>query len=108
MKDTVRYPTNAEIRESMTDEELAALVAALPSYSASPVTLASLDSETVTAEIILAWSALMRAMVQVFPEVTCTANKITRDRTPAELESAALSNEASRRYYAAQKAAEEA
>lgn len=106
--DNVKFPTNAQVRETLTDEELAQMIKDLPSYNRSPITLASLEAEELTAEIILAWSGLVRAMVQLYPSVKVTANKITRDRTPEEIEEAVLSNEASKRYYAAREAATKA
>src|SRR5262245_54467490 len=105
----VKYPSVDEVRESLTDDEVAALVTALPQYQKDPVTLASLHTDEVSPDVMHAWAALCKAFRAPYavsgPALTLKPKEVTRPRTQDELEHAALAAEASKRYGDARQAA---
>jgi hypothetical protein len=93
------YPTPQEIRDSLTTEALAALVADLPSYSTAPITLVNLDLPSVTPEIVVAYGALIKAVRTEYPTATASPVAITRPQTRDELEGHAIQGEQTRVYH---------
>jgi len=105
----IKYPNPDEVRESLTDEALAELVKALPSYQKDPVTLASLDAVELSPEVLHAWAALCKAFRSQYAGtdtvLTFGVKDVKRNRTEAEIEKSAIAEECSRRYYAEREAA---
>lgn len=92
------YPTVAEIAATMTDEQIAEKIAALPSYHTAPVDIVSLALPTVTPEIMVAWGSFISAIKAEYPTATASPTAISRPRTHDELMATALQDEISRVY----------
>jgi uncharacterized protein YejL (UPF0352 family) len=93
-----KYPTTQEIRNMLTDEQVAELLADLPSYHRSPVDLVNLALKNVTPEILTAYAALVKAVRAEYPTATATTTAISRPKTDAELLELALQSEVSAEY----------
>lgn len=97
------YQSSAEIRESLTEEELAKLVAALPKYELTEK-VAEYFPDTSNPDILFAFSEFASSIMRQWPDATISGMTVIRPKAQAELEEAALTREASNRYYLAQKA----
>jgi hypothetical protein len=101
------FPTRQSVRESLTDEEIAELVKAIPSYErVSPI--ASLYGEETSPPILHAWANLSEALQAFYPDgtITISTTAIMRRLTDDEMVDRAIAREQSRIYSERAKAEE--
>lgn len=100
------YPSRSEVTADWTDEVWAEKVSALTGWQITPNTLAQLNSDEVTPEILRAWADLTAALRDRYPDAQIGSTKVTVPLTDEELRDNAAAAEQSRVYDLRRKEAE--
>lgn len=102
---TVHYEKANEVRDRLTSDELAELVAKLSDYERTQTVLefAKYYQITITPDILRAFADLAEAIQEANGQMEISGLSVIHHKTQDELEETALTNEASRFYYAERK-----
>jgi hypothetical protein len=98
------YPTKQSVQESLSFDELEALVEALPAYERT-APIANLYGDGTSPAILRAWAALVEALQEFYTEgkLQIAATAITRELSGQEMNDRAIAREQSRIYTQRQK-----